>query len=564
MIIIAEEEALNANIASDPAYYKTIKEKTIARTVRFLPDYRAVIHAIISGTDWASEAYADYLGEKEQIVYDVFASAPETREEGIGKYHNFRSLICALKEFARLYDVLAERQVPYIDRYLYSFVAYTLVSRNGIQKNGQPCFDVQTEEIRQLYPAYDPDMLPGSIREWIEYGIWAEEEILKSMDEAKAKFLLYKGKENNMEKYTNLEQAIRDPSLVIITDRTSTLIELNRAFVRYKVLPKRQKRFSDYYSNEFLGHNVPEMYALVKEKLTADYDIFGDLPLPSETLIVSEPDLYYKEDSFNSGDTNICFILGHSGSGKSKMARTLEGDDIDHIELDDLLLIKDHFTMDELAQYSDMLYSFFSAEGAKYYIGVEERNSIPKEEYEDKVFVDFVRFAMDYAKRRRENKYIIEGIWIYLYFDDPSEFADYAVFIKGTSFLKSKIRAAKREMQRDRETLQDRKEMFGREVRNYLLDEDKINRYRSFFGDSPDTIFREETNEAAARSEAVIHELNSIDKCFVNDDAGGINAIMKNAEANADLSNWNKLRIINECQAALLDLRISQLTAADP
>ena len=99
MIIIAEEEALNANIASDPAYYKTIKEKTIARTVRFLPDYRAVIHAIISGTDWASEAYADYLGEKEQIVYDVFASAPETREEGIGKYHNFRSLICALKEF---------------------------------------------------------------------------------------------------------------------------------------------------------------------------------------------------------------------------------------------------------------------------------------------------------------------------------------------------------------------------------------------------------------------------------------------------------------------------------
>ena len=185
-IVIAEEEALNANIASDPAYYKTIKEKTIARMVRFLPDYRTVIHAIISGTDWASEAYADYLGEKEQIVYDVFASAPETREEGIGKYHNFRSLICALKEFARLYDVLAERQVPDLDRYLYSFVAYTLVSRNGIQKNGRPCFDASTEEIRQLYPAYDADMLPGSIREWIEYGIWAEDEIIKSLGAAEA------------------------------------------------------------------------------------------------------------------------------------------------------------------------------------------------------------------------------------------------------------------------------------------------------------------------------------------------------------------------------------------
>ena len=77
----------------------------------------------------------------------------------------------------------------------------------------------------------------------------------------------------------------------------------------------------------------------------------------------SEPDLYYKEDSFNAGDTNICFILGHSGSGKSMMARTLEGDDIDHIELDDLLLTKDHFTMDELKDYSDMFYAFFQGEG---------------------------------------------------------------------------------------------------------------------------------------------------------------------------------------------------------
>ena len=88
-----------------------------------------------------------------------------------------------------------------------------------------------------------------------------------------------------------------------------------------------------------------------------------------------------------------------------------------------------------------------------------------------------------------------DGIWIYLYFDDPSVFEDYAVFIKGTSFLKSKIRTMKREMQRDRETLEDRKQMFGRETRNYLLDEEKISRYRSFFGDRPETIFRAETNE---------------------------------------------------------------------
>ena len=213
----------------------------------------------------------------------------------------------------------------------------------------------------------------------------------------------------------------------------------------------------------------------MKDKLKVDNYSFNEGQLKNEKLMLSEPDLYYKEESFNSGDTNICFILGHSGSGKSMMARTLEGEDINHIELDDLLLTKDHFTMEELKDYSDMLFSFFEGEGAKYYIGIEERESIPKEEYEDKVFIDFVQYAMDYAKKNTEKKYIVEGIWIYLYFDDPSIFQDYAVFIKGTSFLKSKIRVMKREMHRDRETLQGRKQMFGRESRNYLLDEDKIN-----------------------------------------------------------------------------------------
>ena len=359
-----------------------------------------------------------------------------------------------------------------------------------------------------------------------------------------------------MEKYTDLGQALQDPTLAIITEDIASFRELNRVFVRYRAIPKRQKRLSNYYSNEFLGHSVPEMYVLVKDRLGADIDIFEDLQLPSEKYAHSEPDLYYKEDSFNSGETNICFILGHSGSGKSQMARALEGDEIDHIELDDLLLIKDRFTMDELKDYSDMFYSFFMGEGAKYFIGVDERDSIPKEEYEDKVFIDFVKFAMEYAKQHREKNYIIEGIWIYLYFDDPSIFEDYAVFIKGTSFLKSKIRVMKREMKRDKESLQNRKEMFGRETRNYLLDEDKIDSYRKFFADKPETIYREETNEADKRSEAVIEELKSIDRCFVNDDAAGIEEIIKKTEADTELSNWDKLRIINECKAALFELRI--------
>ena len=352
-----------------------------------------------------------------------------------------------------------------------------------------------------------------------------------------------------MEKYTDLEQAIHDSSLAIITENITTQKELISIFAKYKALPKRQKRFSNYYSNEFLGHNVPEMYFIVKDKLKADIAGRFDVQLPSDKYMTSEPDLYYKEESFNSGDTNICFILGHSGSGKSMMARTLEGNEIDHIELDDLLLTRDHFTMDELKDYSDMFYSFFNGKGAKYYIGIDDRDSIPKEDYEDKVFVDFVNFAMEYAKLHRDKKYIIDGIWIYLYFDDPSVFEDYAVFIKGTSFLKSKIRVMKREMQRDKEAVQDRKLMFGRETRNYLLDEDKIDNYRRFFGDRPDTVFREEKEESG-----IVNELNNIDRCFVNNDADGIIEIMNRTEANTQLSNLYKQWITFECKTALLEL----------
>ena len=352
-----------------------------------------------------------------------------------------------------------------------------------------------------------------------------------------------------MEKYTDLEQVLRDSSLVIITENITTQKELNRTFSKFKGLPKKQKRFSNYYSNEFLGHNVPEMYFIMKDRLRVGGATPFDWQPPNEKYAVSEPDLYYKEDSFNSDETNICFILGHSGSGKSMMARTLEGDDIDHIELDDLLLTKDHFTMDELKDYSDMFYSFFNGEGAKYYIGVEERDSIPKEEYEDKVFLDFVDFAMEYAKQHREKKFIIDGIWIYLYFDDPSIFEDYTVFIKGTSFLKSKIRVMKREMKRDKGAVQDRKQMFGRETRNYLLDEDKINKYRDYFGNKPETVFREEKDESA-----YLKALNGIDKCFVNEDANGLIEIAKNAKASNELSGWEKQMVALECRSAAMDL----------
>ena len=74
-----------------------------------------------------------------------------------------------------------------------------------------------------------------------------------------------------------------------------------------------------------------------------------------------------------------------------------------------------------------------------------------------------------------------------------------------------------------------------------MLDEGKINRYRKFFEDRPETIHREEKNEASKQTEYVLNALNSINACFVNDDKAGIKAIGKHAKEEPELSNWDKI-----------------------
>ena len=106
-----------------------------------------------------------------------------------------------------------------------------------------------------------------------------------------------------------MEQASRDPSLAIITDRITTPEELSKLYAKYRILPKKQKRYSNYYSNEFQGRRVSEMYVLMKDKFKPGGELSEAWQMPKDAFVVSEPDLYYKEESFNKGDTNICFIL---------------------------------------------------------------------------------------------------------------------------------------------------------------------------------------------------------------------------------------------------------------
>ena len=167
-----EEEHFDTDsIQKSVMLYKTVKEKTIAR------------NSILTKSVWPSQEYADFLVENEQRINDVFAGDSSDRKSKIRKYHNIRSLSCALQEFYRLYELLTELQVPEIRQYLYSFIAYMIVSRNGINRDGRPSFDNREEEIKLLYPDYRPELLSEDIREWIEDGIWSEESIYRHIHE---------------------------------------------------------------------------------------------------------------------------------------------------------------------------------------------------------------------------------------------------------------------------------------------------------------------------------------------------------------------------------------------
>lgn len=209
-----------------------------------------------------------------------------------------------------------------------------------------------------------------------------------------------------------------------------------------------------------------------------------------EGNIMNQKDIYYNKEKFDSGEINLCFITGHSGSGKSTMARNMSKDNIEYYELDDVLENKIHFSMNNLKEYGDLIYSFFKGPGKKYYY---DENDVKEgkvksigNDYDRLVIQDFVKYAISYANSYKNKKYVIEGIWLYC-FIEPSILEDYAVYIKGTSNLISNIRAAKRDSKEDfsEKGIERTKAFIGRAKNFFTKDsfkaEKSINKYRSYF-----------------------------------------------------------------------------------
>ena len=62
------------------------------------------------------------------------------------------------------------------------------------------------------------------------------------------------------------------------------------------------------------------------------FEFIRNPELYNEAYIKNIKDIYYNKDQFDSGEINLCFITGHSGSGKSTMAHKNESDNIEVYE----------------------------------------------------------------------------------------------------------------------------------------------------------------------------------------------------------------------------------------
>ena len=167
-----------------------------------------------------------------------------------------------------------------------------------------------------------------------------------------------------------------------------------------------------------------------------------------ENVIFNRKDIYWNKDKFNSGEINLCFITGHSGSGKSTMGRNLSGEKVDYYELDDLVA-NYNFSDENLKEYGDLIYSFFKGPGKSYRFTsrkeFESHNFNDRyKDYDIKITKAFIDYSKIYANSHKDRKHVIEGVELF-WCIEPEELKDYAVCIKGTSALISMHRAAKRD-----------------------------------------------------------------------------------------------------------------------
>ena len=228
-----------------------------------------------------------------------------------------------------------------------------------------------------------------------------------------------------------------------------------------------------------------------------------------EGFLKSDKDIYYNKDKFDSGEINLCFITGLSGSGKSTMGRNMSSKNIEHYEMDDVIC-NDNFSDDNLKEYGGLISSFFKGAGKSFRLIQDDdkhNDSVfnTHKNYEKEITQAFVKHAISYCKSHKETKYVCDGIWIFM-FIKPEQLKDCAVYIKGTSSIKSGYRALKRDIDEDKRNGMTSLQIFKHEFKRVKEDilyarenQKELKSFRSYFE-------KQSTNESVSSTVSKDHK----------------------------------------------------------
>ena len=215
-IVVANEEKIKSN-RDDKIKYDEIKEKIIQRTIRYSPDYSAMVFSVINGMvyrsdDVDSEIYKKFLITNKEIISSIFSGESideiqlnrlaskkysensrekfENEKEKIQellkhKPHNIRSLKCAIQDFERIYSLLVEKQINNREKWLFTYLSYVLSFRAGLIPEGSTRYGTifSHENVAILYSGfYDEKYITEGIKKWIRYGEWSKDTLDAELD----------------------------------------------------------------------------------------------------------------------------------------------------------------------------------------------------------------------------------------------------------------------------------------------------------------------------------------------------------------------------------------------
>lgn len=164
VIIVANEEFLKKKedkkeVSND--CYDVIKEKLIARTLLYYPQYDSIVKSIIANYRDESYKYKRFLEENQNQIVDLFCTL---------ELKNLRSLKCGLQDFQRIYEVyLSSEYVSKASEDLMRFLSATMQIKSGEKQE-----KINEDTIRFM-----------ATRDWLLEGLWDEEKLKAEIEEQK-------------------------------------------------------------------------------------------------------------------------------------------------------------------------------------------------------------------------------------------------------------------------------------------------------------------------------------------------------------------------------------------